>query len=128
QIQVRFLARPLSNIHLIFPYKGPQAITPIIGFRNFNQVISKTHFDMGVIVKYRAFTMTIQHGGNEYIGKITPIARANQSDNIPSEFSVILNGIFRGIFTLEHSKWQSTSLEDDFLVNAIGHKIMSYYD
>ena len=83
---------------------------------------------MGAIVKYRAFTITIEHGGNEYNGKITPITRSNQSDNIPLEFSVILNGIFRGIFTLELNKWQSTSLEDDFLVDAIGQHILNYYN
>ena len=82
---------------------------------------------MSVTLKYLAFTIVIEHEGNEYIGKITPITLAKKSDNIPSEFSVILNGIFRGIFTFELNRWQSTSLDDDLLVSAIGQYILNYY-
>ena len=82
---------------------------------------------MGTIVKYRPFTIAVQHSGNDYQGRVTPITHSHNGCNFPSEFSVVLNGKFRGIFSLENSKWQSTSLEDDLLVNEVAKMIICYY-
>ena len=83
---------------------------------------------MVVLVKYRPFTIILDHGGNEYQGKITPITHSNKQGQLPSEFSVVLNGIFRGILTVEQQRWQSTSLDDELLVAEIGKQILSYYE
>ena len=83
---------------------------------------------MVVLVKYRPFTIKLEHGGNEYQGKITPILRYNKQGQLPSEFSVVLNGMFRGIFTVEQKRWQSTSFDHELLVAEIGKHILSYYE
>ena len=83
---------------------------------------------MVVLVKYRPFSIKLEHGGNEYQGKIPPILQHNKQGQLPSEFSVVLNGIFRGIFTVEQKRWQSTSLDHELLVAEIGKHIHSYYE
>ena len=83
---------------------------------------------MVVFVKYRPFSLKLNHGGNEYQGNITPITQPNNQGRLPSEFSVVLNGIFRGIFTFEQQRWQSTSLDDEMFVAKIGKHILNYYE
>lgn len=83
---------------------------------------------MVVLVKYRPFTIKLEHVGNEYQGKITPILSYNKQGQLPSKFSVVLNGVFRGIFTVEQQRWQSTSLDDELLVAEMVKHILSYYE
>lgn len=83
---------------------------------------------MAEIIKYRPFSLSLQYMGMEYIGIITPITQSNKQEGLPTEFCVVLNGSFRGIFNLYNTTWQSTLLEDDFLVNEIGKRIYKYYE
>ncbi len=85
-------------------------------------------FNMGIKIKYRAFSLSIQFMGIDYVGTITPITHDNLQEGLPTEFSVVLNGSFRGIFTVYKTTWQSTLLENDLLVSEIGKKIYNYYE
>lgn len=84
--------------------------------------------NMGIKIKYRAFSLYLEYMGIEYIGIITPITHSNLQKGLPTEFSVVLNGSFRGIFTVYKTTWQSTLLENDLLVSEIGKKIYNYYE
>lgn len=76
---------------------------------------------------YRPFEIRLEQGGNSYVGKAIPISHLQSINKIPNEFSVTLNGIFRGVFTCCNNTWQSTSLTDELLVNAVGRYIEEWY-
>ena len=85
-------------------------------------------FNMGIKIKYRAFSISLEFMGIEYIGIVTPITHSNLQEGLPTEFSVVLNGSFRGIFTIDKTTWQSTLLENDLFVSEIGKKIYNFYE
>ena len=71
---------------------------------------------MGIKIKYRAFSISLEFMGIEYIGIVTPITHSNMQEGLPTEFSVVLNGSFRGIFTIDKTTWQSTYSKMTYLL------------
>lgn len=76
---------------------------------------------------YRPFAIKLLHDGNVYEGKVTPYNDLTRKNEYPVEYNVILNGIFRGVFTKKAERWESTSLTDCGLVKAIGNYITDWY-
>lgn len=81
-----------------------------------------------IFIKYRPFSINLVHDGNVYEGKVTPLNQAAKTGALPKEFHITLNGTFRGIFSQPGRGWESTSLEDKGLVDAVGNCILSWYE